>query len=102
MIEVELPVKEREGVVAGDEMVGDGTVEGASRGGCFAWGQTRDSGLMDRDFSIRVMRSSILAFSRLARFARRTRSPNCRGDPILEAIKHWIGGGIQSILDESP
>ena len=22
---------------------------------CFAWGQTRDSGLVDRDFSIRVM-----------------------------------------------
>jgi len=23
-------------------------------------------------------------------------------DPILEAIKRWIGGGIHSILDESP
>jgi len=44
-------------------------------GECFAWGQTRDSGLVDRDFSIRVMRSSIFAFARLARFARRTKSP---------------------------
>ncbi len=43
--------------------------------GCFAWGQTREPGLADKDFSIRVMPAFIFAFSRLASFARRTKSP---------------------------